>query len=291
VSTVRYQISHTTTYVYSQPVLLQPHVVRLRPRSDGTQTLQSFSMLVSPTPQHQSPVVDLEGNAITKLWFDREPVTTLTVQVLSQVETYRTNPFDYLLDPWAVKLPIDYPSSILNQLQPYLAGFPATATLDPIALELAQEIAHQSGENPTHFLATLNQQIYQSCQYFIREQGDPFPPGLTWSKKAGSCRDLTVLFMECCRAVGLASRFVSGYQEGDLASTEEFHLHAWAEVYLPGGGWRGFDPTHGLAVGDRNVALAASPFPKYAAPITGAFSGISGVATARMSYQLMIQLA
>jgi transglutaminase-like putative cysteine protease len=84
----------------------------------------------------------------------------------------------------------------------------------------------------------------------------------------GSCRDFTVLFMEACRAVGLAARFVSGYEEGDSTVLER-DLHAWAEVYIPGGGWRGFDPTHGLAVADRHVALVASAFPQFTAPVTG----------------------
>ncbi|MFM7576061.1 MAG: transglutaminase-like domain-containing protein, partial [Microcystaceae cyanobacterium] len=92
--------------------------------------------------------------------------------------------------------------------------------------------------------------------------------GITWRNKRGSCRDLTILFMEVCRTMGLAARFVSGYQEGDQA-TEDWELHAWAEVYLPGGGWRGYDPTHGLAVSDRHIALVASPNPQDCAPVTG----------------------
>lgn len=286
---MRYQISHTTTYHYSQPVNLFPHVVRLRPRSDSHQTLQSFSMLVTPSPINQSQVVDLDGNSLVKLWFKPEPTESLTVQVLSQVETHEANPFNYLLEPWALKLPIDYPASLLTQLQPYLMGQNPgySYAVDPIAVQLAQEIAQQVEGNIGSFLTELNQAIYSSCKYIIREAGDPMPAGVTWSQKLGSCRDFTVLFIEVCRAIGLAARFVSGYQEGDLDSTDR-HLHAWAEVYLPGAGWRGFDPTHGLAVSDRHIALVASAVPRYAAPISGSFSQTGG-AQSQMSYQLIIQ--
>jgi transglutaminase-like putative cysteine protease len=286
---VRYQISHITTYHYSQPVNLDPHLVRLRPRSDSHQTLQSFSLLVTPIPVNQSPIVDLEGNAMIKIWFQPELTKSLVVQVLSQVETHQTNPFNYLLEPWATRLPIDYPASLLMQLQPYLGGqYPGyTATVDPVAIALAQEILQQVEGNTTAFLAELNQTLYTNCKYMVRETGDPLPPGTTWLNRAGSCRDLTVLFIETCRAIGLAARFVSGYQEGDLDSDER-HLHAWAEVYLPGAGWRGFDPTHGLAVSDRHIALVASASHRYAAPIAGAFSQAGGAQT-EMSYQLVIQ--
>lgn len=286
---MRYQISHTTTYSYSQPVSLLPHVVRLRPRSDSWQTLRSFSLMVTPTPLQEATITDLDGNTLVKLSFKPEQTGTLTVQVLLQVETHRTNPFDYVPEAWATRLPIDYPSSLLLQLQPYLSGqqVPYAASVDPIALQLAQEIAQVVDGSTVSFLGELNQRIYQGCQYMIRETGDPLPAGVTWATRSGTCRDFAVLFVEVCRAIGLAARFVSGYQEGD-ANSGERHLHAWAEVYLPGGGWRGYDPTQGLAVADRHIALVASPLSGYAAPISGAFKQANG-AQATMTYQLTIQ--
>lgn len=291
---MQYQISHTTTYTYSKPVTLQPHLVRLRPRSDGFQTLQSFSLLVIPAPKQQSYLADLDGNTLIKLWFEPEPTEHLTVEVISQVETHLTNPFEYLLEPWATKLPIDYPTSLLMQLQPYLHGhlLPYPSGIDPIALQLAQEICQQVNGNPIAFLGELNQRIYRTCQHSIRETGSALPAGITWTSKAGSCRDFTVLFMEVCRAIGLAARFVSGYQEGDLDSTDR-HLHAWAEIYLPGAGWRGYDPTQGLVVADRHIPLIASPIAQTAAPISGAFQpGAFQPNTSiesEIQYQLIIQ--
>jgi transglutaminase-like putative cysteine protease len=242
-----------------------------------------------PTPLQESIATDLDGNTLITLRFKPEETEKLTVQVLASVETHRTNPFDYLLETWATRLPIDYPSSLLLQLQPYLGGqqvlYPAG--IDSIALQLAQEIVQAVNGNTLSFLSELNQRLYKGCQYTIRETGDPLPPGVTWTTRSGTCRDFAVLFVETCRAIGLAARFVSGYQEGDLDSDDR-HLHAWAEVYLPGGGWRGYDPTHGLAVADRHIALVASPLSSYAAPLSGSFKQANG-AQATMTYQLTIQ--
>ncbi|MBD2464107.1 transglutaminase family protein [Oscillatoria sp. FACHB-1407] len=284
---MRYSIVHTTTYTYDRPVSLLPHVVRLRPRCDVTQSLRHFSVEVKPDPLQITENVDLDGNSILKIWFAPELETDhLAIALTSDVETHRDNPFIYLLEPWATQLPFDYPTSLAQQLQPYLTGQLALGqAIDPIALQLAQEIHHQTGGNVISFLSELNQRIYQTCEYTIRETGEPLSPGITWSQKVGSCRDVTVLFMEVCRAIGLAARFVSGYQEGD-SDTTEFHLHAWAEVYLPGAGWRGYDPTHGLAVSDRHIALAASAIPSYAAPVTGA---VRGSVRSELSYHLTLK--
>jgi transglutaminase-like putative cysteine protease len=215
----------------------------------------------------------LDGNNLTKVWFTKA-TEQLELKIITQVETYKTNPFDYLLEPWAVKLPIDYPSSLFTQLQPYLQ--PHSFLLDPVVLELAQEIDLEVNGNTIAFVSNSNQRLYESCNYITRENGEPWPAGVTWRRKQGSCRDLAVLFIEVCRAMGLAARFVSGYQEGDLEQDNR-DLHAWAEVYLPGGGWRGYDPTHGLAVSDRHVALAASSFPRYAAAVTGKITPVQSL--------------
>ncbi|WP_019498199.1 transglutaminase family protein [Pseudanabaena sp. PCC 6802] len=288
---MRYKIFHATTYSYAQTVSLLPHMLRLRPRCDIMQKLLHFQLDIDPEPANLSQIVDLDGNAIAQIWFE-QPTQYLTVQASSEVETYCDNPFNYLLEPWATRLPIDYPASYLTQLQPYLNSGQAygqsigQSICDPIATQLAQELRHDSQDWVVTFLGNLNQRLYEECRYVIREEGAPMPAGLTWSRKEGSCRDLTVLFMEVCRAVGIPARFVSGYQEGDLDSTER-HLHAWAEIYLPGAGWRGYDPTHGLAVSDRHIAIAASALPIYTAPITGKLK--SGNVSSSIEFSLSIQ--
>jgi transglutaminase-like putative cysteine protease len=270
---VRYFIRHTTTYHYNQLVFVKPHLLRLCPRSDSWQKLHYFFWDIDPEPVGVSQITDLDGNNLMKFWFT-QATEHLKLEVAMEVETYQTNPFDYLVEPWALTLPLDYPSSLFNQLAPYLQ--PYRFTVDPVAVQLAQEIAHDVNGEILSFLSMLNQRLYENCDYIIRETGEPMPAGITWTSKRGSCRDVTVLFLEVCRAVGLAARFVSGYQEGDL-DQEERHLHAWAEVYLPGGGWRGYDPTHGLAVSDRHIALAASALPSYAAPVVGAIAPVKSI--------------
>ncbi len=285
---MKYLIYHITTYTYDRPVTLSPHTLRLRPRCDITQKLRSFELQVDPMPQQILETLDLEGNNLLKLYFTDEPTNRLEVCVTSAVETFRENPFAYLLESWATHLPIDYPAALLTQLQPYLSGnssnFPS---IDPVAVELAHDLWHSTGGNPIRFLGALNQRIYDNCTHVVREQGDPLPPGITWKEKQGSCRDVTVLFIEVCRAIGLAARFVSGYQEGDL-EREDRDLHAWAEVYLPGAGWRGYDPTQGLAVGDRHIALVASPTSRHTAPISGSLKTGVG-ATAEMKFLVSIK--
>jgi transglutaminase-like putative cysteine protease len=283
---VLYQISHQTIYSYSQPVFLKPHLLKSYPRSDRFTQLQSFSLSVLPQPQGSSDFIDLDGNNLIKLWFTH-PTEQLILQVLSQVATNCNNPFNYLLEPWATTIPFDYPSSLLLQLQPYLQ--PYSFIRDPIALELAQEIATKTDNKTLDFLFTLNQRIYNDCQYITRETGEPYPAGVTWRSKQGSCRDYTVLFMEVCRAMGIAARFVSGYQEGD-AEQEHRELHAWVEVYLPGAGWRGYDPTLGLVISDRHIPLAASAIPNYTAAVSGTFTPVENgaIVTSKIEAQISI---
>lgn len=286
-----YQISHQTTYTYNQPVLLKPHILRLCPRCDNGQKLHDFSLLVSPQCQGSSEYIDLDGNTLTKLWFNN-PTEQLSLQILAKVETCQPNPFNYLLEPWATQLPYDYPSSLLQQLQPYLQSY--SVAPDSLALELAQEINQEVQGNTIAFLSTLNQRIYDQCEYITRETGQPWQAGITWRKKQGSCRDFVVLFMEVCRSIGLAARFVSGYQEGD-PDQQSRDLHAWVEVYLPGGGWRGYDPTLGLAVSDRHIALAASALPNYTTPVSGSMSPVQLLSkgnpvTSSMQAQISISL-
>ena len=239
-----------------------------------------------PLSQASSNFIDLDGNNLIKLWFDR-PTQQLSIQTTAEVETSCTNPFDYMLESWAIALPFDYPRSLFEQLQPYLKphGFVA----DGYALALAQDILVATNGNTLDFLFHLNQRIYQDCEYIIRETGDPFPPGVTWRNKKGSCRDYAVLFMEVCRTIGIAARFVSGYQEGDTEQQSR-DLHAWVEIYLPGAGWRGYDPTLGLVVSDRHIPLAASATSTYTAAISGVVTPVQHGAKVTSNLQTQINL-
>ena len=279
---MKYSITHTTTYRYSEPVALQAHTLRLCPRSDSWQTLDDFKLQIIPTPLKTSDYTDLDGNRLIKAWFDPQPSDRLEIVTNSQTTTHQVNPFSYLAEPYAVNLPIDYPSSLATQLQSYLR--PSTA-IDPVAMELAQDLTVEAEDNVAKFLMLLNQKINTHCRYAVRETGRSLPPGFTWRSRTGTCRDFSLLFMEVCRAAGLAARFVSGYQEGDVAAGEHY-LHAWAEVYLPGAGWRGYDPTLGVVVSDRHIALVSSVDPIYVAPVSGGFRPV--MARSTMDYQLRL---
>ncbi len=281
-----YQISHTTTYHYDQPVKLDGHTVRLCPRSEGCQRLEDFAITLSPTPVKRSDILDMEGNTCLRLWFPDVETTTLKIHTQAHVTTTRMNPFDYLIEPWAIATPIDYPSSVAMHLAPYLT--PALSSqFSPAIVEMAQGVLHEVEGNVSFFVLQLNQHIYNQCEYIDRPSGAPQSASLTWTQRSGSCRDFTILFMEACQAVGLAARFVSGYQEGD-EQQESRELHAWPEVYIPGGGWRGFDPTHGLAVCDRHIALAAAAHPANAAPVSGILKpGYTAAST--LSYDIAIR--
>lgn len=242
--------------------------------------------MVLPQPAGSSDFVDLDGNNLTKLWFT-QPTEKLSIQTTCEVVTSCTNPFAYLLEPWALQLPFDYPQSLLKQLNPYLQPYSFVA--DAVALELAQNIAIATQGNTLDFLFTLNQRIYQDCTYITRDKGAPFPAGVTWRGRTGSCRDYAVLFMDVCRAIGIAARFVSGYQEGDAQQLNR-DLHGWVEVYLPGAGWRGYDPTLGLVVSDRHIPLAASAIPSYTATVAGTVAPLEFNTNVTSSMQTQISL-
>jgi transglutaminase-like putative cysteine protease len=280
-----YTIKHSIEYVYSQPVTFAPHQLRLRPRSNIQQSLLSFDLEIDPLSQQISESIDLDGNNSILVWFDDTPTDRLKIQTKTKVSTHLTNPFNYLLEPWADRLPIDYPHFLFQQLQPYLVGY-LTHSIDPIAAELAGEIWQSADGQTIPFLTELNQQIYHNCQYSLRQTGAALPPSIVWKHRSGSCRDLVVLFIEVCRAVGLAGRFVSGYEAG--AETDDRQLHAWAEIYLPGAGWRGYDPTHGLVVAANHIAISSSPFPAQTTPVEGKLRTV-GAITTEMNYRLMIE--
>jgi transglutaminase-like putative cysteine protease len=199
------------------------------------------------------------------------------------VETLRTNPFDYLLETGAMELPVRYRPESRAALAAYQAFDQPPGS---VVTEFANEILAGAKRQTIVFLTKLCGWIAGSFQNEIRPEGAPLPPEVTLAKRSGSCRDLAVLFIEACRAVGLAARFVSGYQSA-LDSDGDRHLHAWAEVFLPGAGWRGYDPGLGLAVADQHVALASGLTPLAAAPSVGTFRG-TGVSS-NLESQIVIR--
>jgi transglutaminase-like putative cysteine protease len=277
---MRIAVVHSTNYRYSAPVYLEPHVIRLRPREDGSQRLNAFALDLQPAPAGMSTVLDQDGNTVVHAWFDGL-TERLTILTSFQVETLRANPFDYLPLPSDCDVPVQYAEVLRNPLVPYLR-----ADHHPDVRAFAQQIANEAGWNTADFLARLNRTLFETIGQIIRRDGRPHPPAVTLAGREGSCRDTAALFCAACRAMGIAARFVSGYEIG-AAEADGGDLHAWAEVYLQGGGWRGFDPSRGLAVADSHVPVAAASDPLLAAPVTGTYRG---EASARIEFSISMQV-
>jgi len=275
---MRISVTHSTIYRYDAPVGPEPHTIRLRPRDDASQRLLRYGIEISPAPAGRSECLDQDGNVVLEAWFS-EPVEQLAVSSSFEVETLRENPFAFLLTASA------FPPQYEPPLARALAGYLAMRRSAPVA-ECARAAAARAGHRTLRFLAELNRTLHEEFRYEAREEGAPHPPEATLDARAGSCRDLAVLFCALCRSAGLAARFVSGYQS-DGALHERAYMHAWSEVYLPGGGWRGYDPSQGLAVSTSHVAVAAAADPQLAAPISGSYRG---AARSTMQFQIQMQV-
>ena len=278
---MRITISHQIQYRYSRPVFLEPHILRLRPRTDATQQLLSFHLAISPQPAGRAENNDHGGAVSTFAWFEGA-TDHLTVRADSVTNTLRANPFEFILaSERFAALPMKYDTAERTALETYVAPEPAGAVT-----EYAGKILRECGGGTLDFISRLNMAIFENIHRIQRAEGAAWEAERTLTRGEGSCRDLTMLFIGCCRAAGLAARFVSGYAAGAPEETEK-ELHAWAEVYLPGGGWRGFDPARGVACALDHVAICSSAGPDSAAAVTGAIRGDGALAS--MDYSVHIR--
>lgn len=263
-----FEISHTTVYSYSRPVFLEPHTLRFRPRADAALKPIDFDLSIEFAPAGLAHAVDLDGNVVAHAWFEGM-TDALTIKATSKTESSARNPFDFILsESGAENLPLRYPAGLGAAVAPYLARPRESAEIDG----WAESLARSAGGQTLSFLTALCHAVRDRTVYAIREEGEAKPAEETFNSKHGSCRDLAVLFIGACRAQGIAARFVSGYHDSRV-HLEKRYMHAWSEVYLPGGGWRGFDPTLGMAVTDRHIPVAAAADSRDAAPVTGSFRG------------------
>lgn len=261
------RIHHSLIYTYSREVFCEPVLIRLRPRDDAAQRLIRWNWNITPQPAGFSEFRDLDGNHILKAWFEGL-TSTLSITSECEVETRCRDPYKFLLNPDATVLPVR-----IDPIEQSLAAYYSkSGTLSHKLVELAEDLERQTGRQTIRFLGALTAHLRDSFTTIRRPTGEPWPAEKTLTAKSGSCRDLAVLMCELCRAVGLPSRFVSGYTI-DPDDTGLYQLHAWMEAYLPGAGWRGFDPTTGCAVSNRHIALAAARHPSLASPTSGVFRG------------------
>ncbi|MBK8174696.1 MAG: transglutaminase family protein [Rhodospirillales bacterium] len=267
-------LRHRTSYRYDRPVQLGPQIIRLRPAPHCRTRVLSYSLTVTPKLHFINWQQDPQGNYLARFVFpERTREFSVDVDLVAEMAVF--NPFDFFLEPEAEKIPFSYAPWLAKELAPYLTPLPA----GPLLREWLASVPREETLT-ADFLVALNQRLQGDIGYVIRME-----PGIqtceqTLGFRRGSCRDTGWLLVQILRNLGLAARFVSGYLiqlkpdekplEGPAGAAEDFtDLHAWTEVYLPGAGWIGLDPTSGLFAGEGHLPLVCTPDPESAAPITG----------------------
>jgi len=267
-------LHHKTSYLYDRPINLGPHVVRLRPAPHSRTPILSYSMQVTPKEHFINWQQDPFSNYLGRLVFP-EKTTSFEVQVDLVADMIVINPFDYFLEPDAEEIPFKYEEKLLSDLRPYLAQPKMGKQYDQYVKEV-----DVTPRRTIDFLVDINRKLSEDISYLIRMEPNVQTCDQTLTLRSGSCRDSAWLLVNILRSLGFAARFVSGYLiqlkqdvkslDGPSGAAEDFtDLHAWTEVYLPGAGWVGMDPTSGLFAGEGHIPLACSPHPQSAAPITG----------------------
>ncbi|MEI9419735.1 transglutaminase family protein [Mesorhizobium sp. Cs1299R1N1] len=267
-------VYHLTHYKYDRPVVLGPQVIRLQPAPHSRTKVLSHSLKVEPANHFVNLQQDPYGNFLARFVFP-DPVTELKIEVDLVADMTVYNPFDFFVEPSAEAFPFDYPEEIRDDLAIYRTPEPAGPLLSAFL-----ETVDRSAPNTVNFLVDLNARLQREIAYIVRMETGVFSPEETLAAAKGSCRDSSWLLVQILRNLGVAARFVSGYLiqlkpdlvalDGPAGTSVDFtDLHAWCEVYLPGAGWIGFDPTSGLLTGESHVPLAATPHFRNAAPISG----------------------
>ena len=261
---------HNLEYSYEESVQLGEHRLCIKPRSHGFQRLINFNLNISPNPKILYPLLAASGEEINRITFEGY-TDSLSIKAISEVETLK---HPCILDGVKERdLTLPFCRSIINRdLQGALEGWMPNGQHDPSAVELAQESLAGSSNNALSFTFQLIEIIQDRVKYTKRHTGPAWPASRTLRERVGSCRDLAMLMVEACRSVGIPSRFVSGYHFEDPLPNE-FDLHAWAELYIPGAGWRGFDPSGKGLIDERYLTLVSSSKSNLTAVITGNFRG------------------
>lgn len=282
-------LNHVTHYKYDRLVELGPQVVRLRPAPHSRTRILSYSMRVEPTGHFLNWQQDPQSNYLARLVFS-EPTREFRVEVDLVAEMAVFNPFDFFIESYAENYPFSYKKEERHELAPFLEASADGEKFSDFVLSI-----DTTPRRTIDFLVELNQRLQQQIKYLIRMEPGVQTPEETLERGCGSCRDTSWLLAQLLRHMGFATRFVSGYLiqlkadvkalDGPSGTEQDFtDLHAWCEVYLPGAGWIGLDPTSGLLAGEGHIPLACSPEPGSAAPITGSL----GEAEVTFSHEMSV---
>ena len=268
-------LNHIMHYRYDRLVTLGPQIIRLRPAPHCRTRILSYSLSITPAEHFINWQQDPLSNYLARVMFPK-PTQELKIEVDLTVELAVLNPFDFFLEPYAQSFPFQYETTEARELAPFLYKGFAT----PLFAGYLDSVS-RTPRATIDFLVELNGRLAADVRYLIRMEPGVQTPEETLQKRSGSCRDSAELLVQLLRHLGLAARFVSGYliqlvadtkpQHGPAGPTHDFtDLHAWCEVYLPGAGWIGLDPTSGLLTGEGHIPLACTPEPQSAAPLSGA---------------------
>lgn len=265
-------IQHLTRYTYEAPVGLGMHKLFLLPQLQSFQEVMKQDLSISPSPAGRSIRRDLVGNSFVSIWFD-QPTSELEIHSDLLISCTEFNPFGFIIDPEFVLSfgdALKGQFSYSNETETLVSAY-SHREVSIAGKILVQDLFSQSPDLLS-FLVNLTSQVHVDWKHLIREEEDLWTPEKTFTSKEGSCRDLAWMQMNLVGTLGLASRFVSGYAfNPELSAGHE--LHAWLEVYLPGAGWVGMDPSLGLLTDHSYVPLAFHPRPENTLPVQGKYAG------------------
>jgi transglutaminase-like putative cysteine protease len=265
----RLRIKHVTEYHFPAEVTLNPHKLLLRPREGHDVRIESSKLHITPAYNIKWQRDVLDNSLAIVSFLERSNKLTIASEVT--IQHYEQAPYDFRAEGYAVSYPFTYDL----QEQADLAAFQSPIFVnDQAAVNNWLQQFQLYGMETYSLLLKLNQSINQNFSYQMREEAGVQSPSLTLSNGSGSCRDYATLFIEACRNLGLASRFISGYIHAPATEYGNAATHAWAEVYLPGKGWKGFDPTSGEITGNRHIAVAVARDPEMVSPVSGSFIGL-----------------